>query len=406
VNTSLLALFTFLNMFSRSRSFVRKFCHHSSSSSSSLTPYSTSSFSPSLIWRSKTSASSSTPGYLVLTPFILLFYAKQHTSASDNDGLPSPSIPKFILTSSSPEQILSKEQFKTILQKNISSLKAFSSRNIQVKIRFHGKIGSAGGESECHVVELTNIDPSSILELISTVSQILSPGTIELHSIGNDSHGGQILSFVSSTGDRSLSISGNNDSNCVLSIFKDGGYSLNDVDTITKAYQIASSTGTSTFRDKIPSPSRQTPETSQQITKKRSKEEAISKLQSMGINIYTAVDPSVSEAPPLTWESLAGYQHVKREIKNTILTPLLHPEVYDNITKFTRESFESNRPKAVLLEGPPGTGKTLTARIIAQESSKPMVHLPLEVISSKWYGESEKRIAEVLTIADLTSLLS
>mmetsp|Transcript_9715 Transcript_9715/g.10220 ORF Transcript_9715/g.10220 Transcript_9715/m.10220 type:complete len:311 (-) Transcript_9715:40-972(-) len=114
----------------------------------------------------------------------------------------------------------------------------------------------------------------------------------------------------------------------------------------------------------------------------------------MGVNVYTAPDAS-SPIPPLTWESLAGYQHVKKEIKNTILTPLLHPEVYDNIAKHTRESFETNRPKAVLLEGPPGTGKTLTARIIAQEVSKPMIHLPVEVISSKWYGESEKRIAEI-----------
>jgi SpoVK/Ycf46/Vps4 family AAA+-type ATPase len=120
----------------------------------------------------------------------------------------------------------------------------------------------------------------------------------------------------------------------------------------------------------------------------------------MGINIFTTIDPDNSKVPPLSWESLAGYHHVKREIKNTILTPLLHPEVYDNITKYTRESFESNRPKAVLLEGPPGTGKTLTARIIAQESSKPMVHLPLEAISSKWYGESEKRIAEIFDCCD------
>lgn len=187
---------------------------------------------------------------------------------------------------------------------------------------------------------------------------------------------------------------------------------MNDVEAITKAYKIASSSKSLTSRGEslFQNPSRQSSEQSQQKKSKRSKEEAISKLQSMGINIYAAVDQSTSEIPPLTWESLAGYQHVKREIKNTILTPLLHPEVYDNITKYTRESFESNRPKAVLLEGPPGTGKTLTARIIAQESSKPMVHLPLEVISSKWYGESEKRIAEVslsfcLFVPPLISLL-
>jgi hypothetical protein len=381
-------------MFSRSHgssSLLRKLSRRPPLSSAS-------SLSSSLILGSRASSSSSPSGSLLFAfPFLFLFFANQQTPPSDNNSSPPSTDQKhsssFIPTSSpSTEQLLTKEQFKSLLQKNISSLKAFSSRTIQVNIRFHGKPGAGG---ECHVVELTNIDSSSILELISTVSNILSPGTIELHSVGNDGHGGQVLSFVSSTGDRSLSISGND--TCVLSIFKDGGYTMNDVDAITKAYKIASSPKSVTSRGDplFQIPSRQSTEPSQQITKRRSKEEAISKLQSMGINIYTAVD-STSETPPLTWESLAGYHHVKREIKNTILTPLLHPEVYDNITKYTRESFESNRPKAVLLEGPPGTGKTLTARIIAQESSKPMVHLPLEVISSKWYGESEKRIAEVL----------
>ena len=40
-------------------------------------------------------------------------------------------------------------------------------------------------------------------------------------------------------------------------------------------------------------------------------------------------------------------------------------------------------------------GKTLTAKIIASESNKVMVHLPVESIASKWYGESEKKLSQV-----------
>ena len=40
-------------------------------------------------------------------------------------------------------------------------------------------------------------------------------------------------------------------------------------------------------------------------------------------------------------------------------------------------------------------GKTLTAKIIACECDKAMVHLPVESIASKWYGESEKKLSQV-----------
>jgi SpoVK/Ycf46/Vps4 family AAA+-type ATPase len=56
----------------------------------------------------------------------------------------------------------------------------------------------------------------------------------------------------------------------------------------------------------------------------------------------------------MTWDDLAGYSDIKKEIKETVLIPLQHPEVYDNVVKFTREHVERNRPKAILLEGPPG----------------------------------------------------
>ncbi|CAN0138878.1 unnamed protein product, partial [Hapterophycus canaliculatus] len=100
------------------------------------------------------------------------------------------------------------------------------------------------------------------------------------------------------------------------------------------------------------------------------------------------------------WDSLAGYADVKQEIEDTLILPLRHPEVYDIIARKTRSRFESNRPRAVLFEGPPGTGKTMSARIIAGRSDRPMVHVPVENIMSKWYGESEKKLSAIFDACD------
>lgn len=79
---------------------------------------------------------------------------------------------------------------------------------------------------------------------------------------------------------------------------------------------------------------------------------------------------------------------------------LKHPDVYDEVIKHTRMVFESNRPKAVLLEGPPGTGKTLTARILASQCDLPLIVLKLESVVSKWFGESETRLSNIIDACD------
>ena len=124
-------------------------------------------------------------------------------------------------------------------------------------------------------------------------------------------------------------------------------------------------------------------------------EAATNKLRTLGVEVFDAATNA-----DMSWDSLAGYDHVKREIEETVINSLLHPDVYDKIAKNTRVAFESNRPKAILLEGPPGTGKTLTARVLASRCGRPLIHLKLEDFVSKWYGESEKKLASIFDACD------
>ena len=118
------------------------------------------------------------------------------------------------------------------------------------------------------------------------------------------------------------------------------------------------------------------------------------KLKKLGISIYSAS----SSAETYDWSHLAGYDHIKEQIEDTILLALQHPETFDKISKLTRKFPETCRPKAVLFEGPPGCGKTSTARIISRKVNIPLVYVPLESIISKWYGESERKLSEIFDL--------
>lgn len=45
--------------------------------------------------------------------------------------------------------------------------------------------------------------------------------------------------------------------------------------------------------------------------------------------------------------------------------------------------------------GPPGTGKSTMVRGIARMMAVPMVYVPTSKVFSKWYGESERNLAEI-----------
>lgn len=99
---------------------------------------------------------------------------------------------------------------------------------------------------------------------------------------------------------------------------------------------------------------------------KTAKETALDKLRALGVEVF---DRSANQE--MTWDHLAGYYDMKKNMEETIVCALKYPEIYDSIAHETRVVFESNRPKAVLLEGPPGTGVTpqIQSKFLPQSSS-------------------------------------
>ncbi len=94
------------------------------------------------------------------------------------------------------------------------------------------------------------------------------------------------------------------------------------------------------------------------------------------------------EIPKVKWEDVGGLEDVKGALKEAVDWPLKNPE------SFTRMGIKPAR--GILLYGPPGCGKTYIVKALANEAGANFISIKAGELYSKWVGESEQRIREVL----------
>ena len=93
-----------------------------------------------------------------------------------------------------------------------------------------------------------------------------------------------------------------------------------------------------------------------------------------------------------SFKNVGGYDLVKQEIRDAIVLPMKHPQLYKKLN--------IRAPKGILLWGPPGVGKTLFARTIAAECNASFYHVRSSDIMSEWFGVAERRIKHLFEKAN------
>ncbi|KAK6908054.1 ATPase [Kwoniella mangroviensis CBS 10435] len=96
----------------------------------------------------------------------------------------------------------------------------------------------------------------------------------------------------------------------------------------------------------------------------------------------------------VTFDSIGGLDEIINSLKETVIYPLTFPELFASAGGGLLSA-----PKGVLLYGHPGCGKTMLAKALAKESGATFINLPLSSLTNKWFGESNKLVAGLFSLA-------
>ena len=96
---------------------------------------------------------------------------------------------------------------------------------------------------------------------------------------------------------------------------------------------------------------------------------------------------------PVTFEDIGGLEDIIEDLREAVIYPLTMPQLYAGHSSLL------TAPSGVLLYGPPGCGKTMLAKALARESGACFINLHISTLTEKWYGDSNKLVAAVFSLA-------
>ncbi|XP_008792386.1 calmodulin-interacting protein 111-like isoform X1 [Phoenix dactylifera] len=93
----------------------------------------------------------------------------------------------------------------------------------------------------------------------------------------------------------------------------------------------------------------------------------------------------------VTFNDIGALDEIKESLQELVMLPLRRPDLFNGgLLKPCR---------GILLFGPPGTGKTMLAKAIANEAGASFINVSMSTITSKWFGEDEKNVRALFTLA-------
>ncbi|QCD94706.1 spastin [Vigna unguiculata] len=129
------------------------------------------------------------------------------------------------------------------------------------------------------------------------------------------------------------------------------------------------------------------------VTKKEGENPPPAKVEIPDNEFEKRIRPEVIPANEIgvTFADIGALDEIKESLQELVMLPLRRPDLFKGgLLKPCR---------GILLFGPPGTGKTMLAKAIANEAGASFINVSMSTITSKWFGEDEKNVRALFTLA-------